>query len=169
MVSVGGVLCLSGLLVCFAIPPPLFLYLTRFRVAGHVVSIFWPMRRYFVTWCSIGYKGLHGGYLYLRTTPLLAPVSTVGKPRLVAVAVQKAVQGAPSSLTFLRASSQVSSISFMSLSFRAIIVAVTLSTVGLSLIAWCQFAFFLGFLYITVATDFHVFERCNTESKSFYV
>ena len=35
--------------------------------------------------------------MYLRTTPLLAPVSTVGKPRLVVVAVQ----GAPLNLTIL--------------------------------------------------------------------
>jgi len=34
--------------------------------------------------------GLRGGHLYLWSIPLLAPVSTVGKPRLVVVAVQGA-------------------------------------------------------------------------------
>jgi len=36
------------------------------------------------------FSGLLGGHLYLGLSPLLAPVSTVGKPRLVVVAVQGA-------------------------------------------------------------------------------
>ena len=45
--------------------------------------------------CSVwfivcAFCGLHEGHFYMRTAPLLAPVSTVGKSRLVVVAVQGA-------------------------------------------------------------------------------
>ena len=47
--------------------------------------------------CSVwfivcAFCGLHEGHFYMRTAPLLAPVSTVGKSRLVVVAVQGAPQ-----------------------------------------------------------------------------
>ena len=50
--------------------------------------------------CSVcfimcAFCGLHEGHFYMRTAPLLAPVSTVGKSRLVVVAVQ----GAPDPLS----------------------------------------------------------------------
>ena len=47
--------------------------------------------------CSVcfimcAFCGLHEGHFYMRTAPLLAPVSTMGKSRLVVVAVQGAPQ-----------------------------------------------------------------------------
>jgi hypothetical protein len=52
---------------------------------------------YYCVVLYILFCGLHGGHWYMWLSPLLAPVSTVGKSRLVVVAVQ----GAPSTILFL--------------------------------------------------------------------
>ena len=78
-VSVHSFIChchLSCLFVCtFVI---LFLYLTHFHVTGHIVS---SSGLYIgtVMWCFVGYRGFHGGHLYLQTMPLLALVFNHGK------------------------------------------------------------------------------------------
>ena len=54
------------------------------------ISTFYMASVSFVVILSSHFRGLRGGHLYMWPSPLLAPVSTVGKTRLVVVAVQGA-------------------------------------------------------------------------------
>jgi len=55
---------------------------------GRAVYILWLLIQHYIVHLFNELHEFHGGHLYMWLAPLLAPESTVGKPRLVVVAVQ---------------------------------------------------------------------------------